>query len=76
MAAPANRAEWTDVLRARVLRQNRELGFKSQHAFEMFTVTAWGAVPTVEQLLKDFPPITPKYSHVKKLRQRLQHWAG
>jgi hypothetical protein len=76
MAAPQSRAEWKDVLRARFLRQNRELGFKSQHAFEMFTVTAWGAVPTAEQLLKDFPPITPKYSHVKKLRQRLARWGA
>ena len=76
MAAPANRDEWKAVLRERFLRQNRELGFKSQHAFEMFTVTAWGAVPTAEQLLKDFPPITPKFSHVKKLRQRLKRWGA
>ena len=38
--------------------------------------TAWGAVPTAEQLLKDFPPITPKFSHVKKLRQRLKRWGA
>ncbi|NDE98133.1 MAG: hypothetical protein EB034_07640 [Verrucomicrobia bacterium] len=76
MAAPKDREEWKAVLRERFLRQNRELGFKSQHAFEMFTVTAWGAVPRAEQLLNDFPPITPKFSHVKKLRQRLAHWGA
>ncbi len=76
MAAPQNRAEWRAVLRARYLRQNRELGFKSQHAFELFTVTAWGTVPTAEQLLRDLPPITPKFSHLKQLRQRLTRWTA
>ena len=76
MDAPETRNEWKKILRERFLRQNRELGFNSQHAFEMFTVTAWGAVPTVEQLTRDFPPITPKFSHMKRLRQQLARWGG
>ena len=76
MPSPQTRDEWKGILRERFLRQNRELGFKSHHAFEMFSVTAWGAVPTVEQLSRDFPPITAKFSHLKKLRQRLTRWGG
>ncbi|HZJ15065.1 MAG TPA: PIG-L family deacetylase [Chthoniobacteraceae bacterium] len=74
MAAPQNRSEWREILRKRFVRQNRELRFNSGHAFEMLTVTAWGAVPTIEQLIADLPPITPKFSHLKKLRQRLARW--
>ena len=76
MHAPETRDEWKKILRERFLRQNRELGFKSQHAFEMFTVTAWGEVPTAKQLTRDFPPITPKFSNMKKLQQRLARWGG
>ena len=76
MPAPRTREEWRGILRERFLRQNRELGFKSQHAFEMFSVTAWGEVPAVGQLIADFPPITPKFSHMKKLRQRLARWGA
>jgi hypothetical protein len=75
LAAPKNRGEWREILRERFMRQNRELRFKSGHAFEIFTVTAWGSVSTVEQLIADLPPITPKFSHLKKLRQRLARWS-
>jgi hypothetical protein len=40
----------------------------------MFTVTAWGTVPTIEHLIADLPAVTPKFSHLKKLRQRLARW--
>ena len=74
MPAPKDKAEWDKVLRARYVRQNRELKIKSQHAFEFFAVSAWGEVPDYEQLLRDFPAVTPKYSHLKRLRQRLARW--
>src|SRR5262245_43197079 len=57
MEAPTQRSEWTTTLRARFDRKNRELGLKTEHAVEVFRVTAWGAVPTLEELLRDFPPL-------------------
>jgi hypothetical protein len=76
MPTPQTREEWQDILRQRFLRQNRELNFDSPHTFEMFSVTAWGRVPTIGQLLEDFPPITTEFSHVEKLRERLARWGG
>jgi hypothetical protein len=76
MAAPQTRDAWKGILRERFLRQNRELGFDSGNAFEMFTVTAWGEVPTVGQLIEDFPSITSGFSPMKKLEERLARWHG
>ena len=74
MGAPKDIVEWEKILRARYVRQNRELKIQSQHAFEFFTVSAWGEVPDCDKLLADFPAISPKHSHLKKLRQRLARW--
>jgi LmbE family N-acetylglucosaminyl deacetylase len=76
MAAPSTMDEWTQTLRARFSRKNRELGIRSAHAFEVFTVTAWGEVPTAEQLLKDFPIVTTNASNLEALERRLKTWRG
>jgi LmbE family N-acetylglucosaminyl deacetylase len=74
--APKSVAEWAETLRARFQRQNRELGIRSEHVFEVFTVTAWGEVPRYEQLLADFPTLADKCSNLPQLRQRLARWSG
>lgn len=76
MAAPSNMDEWTQTLRARFDRKNRELSIRSPHAFEVFTVTAWGEVPTADQLLRDFPGIAVEPSNLDPLRRRLALWRG
>ena len=43
-------------------------------ATEVFTVTAWGAVPTIDQLLQELPQVVPERSHLHRLRQRLDRW--
>src|SRR5262249_28834270 len=55
MAAPRDLQDWTGTLRARLQRENRELGIHSEHVFQMFAVTAWGEVPSFAQLRSDFP---------------------
>lgn len=69
---PVSLADWSQMLRNRFDSKNRELGIQSKRAFEVFTVTAWGAVPTYEQLLNDFPNIVPEASNLDRLKQRLQ----
>jgi LmbE family N-acetylglucosaminyl deacetylase len=76
MDAPADMAEWAKTLRARFQRQNRELGIQSEHIFEVFTVTAWGEVPTLEQLRGDFPGLREEVSNLGALAQRLARWRG
>jgi LmbE family N-acetylglucosaminyl deacetylase len=74
MAVPKSIDAWTDILRHRFQRKNRELGIQSSHAMEVFTVTAWGQVPTLGQLLTDFPTIDPTASHLERLQAKLARW--
>ncbi len=74
MTTPTSLADWAPRLRARYQRQNRELGIRSRHAHEVFTVTAWGEIPTIEQLLRDFPPLSLKTSRIAQLKKRLARW--
>jgi LmbE family N-acetylglucosaminyl deacetylase len=74
MAAPKDREEWDRTLRARFERKNRELGIASPHAFEVFRVTAWGDVPTLDQLAADFPAFDRASSNLERLDQRLKMW--
>jgi LmbE family N-acetylglucosaminyl deacetylase len=73
---PKDLNDWSRTLRQRFLRQNRELGIQSEHAYEVFTVTAWGEIPTLERLLKDFPPPCGQFSKLQGLQQRLAKWRG
>ena len=74
MAPPKTMAEWAATLRARFERKNRELGIQSDHAMEVFRVTAWGAVPTLAQLKNDFPVMLPGSSNLAALEDRLKLW--
>lgn len=76
MAAPANMEEWRAELRRRFMKRNREMGVNSERTFEYFTVTAWGEVPALETLLKDFPNVSTECSRLDSLRQRLNRWRG
>ena len=76
MATPRSFEEWKVTLRARFDRKNRELGINSRHAVEVFTVTAWGLVPSVEQLTRDFPNLMTEACHLEALRKRLVRWRG
>ncbi len=76
MEAPRSPEEWSATLRARFDRKNRELNLPTRLAMEVFRVTAWGEVPTVEQLLKDLPVFHPEFSRLDVLRDRLRGWRG
>jgi LmbE family N-acetylglucosaminyl deacetylase len=71
---PASAAEWGDTLRLRHERQNRGLGIASKRPVEVFKVTAWGALPDLDQLLADFPPLLPESTNLSALRERLALW--
>jgi hypothetical protein len=74
MEKPDSLEGWSKTLRKRFNRQNRELGIQSPHAFEVFTITAWGEVPLPEALEADLPGISPAFSNLDRLRQRLEKW--
>jgi LmbE family N-acetylglucosaminyl deacetylase len=72
--APASVAEWGDALRLRSERQNRSLGIDSKRPVEVFRVTAWGALPELDRLLADLPPLLPEATNLTTLRERLASW--
>jgi len=67
-------AAWKEKLRGRFARQARELGLPADRAHEAFTATAWGIVPTLEQLERDFP-LVPDASRRARLAERLARWS-
>ena len=69
-------AEWREVLRQRFKRQQRELGLPPDRAVEVFTVTAWGMVPTLEQLERDIPSLITTPDSRQRLGHRLLRWSG
>ena len=76
MEPSKNLEEWKATLRARFDRKNRELELRTDHAVEVFTVTAWGVVPALEQLLRDFPPLLARATSLDALAARLSRWRG
>ncbi len=75
MAPPKSFSEWRAILRKRFDRKNRELGIKTSRAVEVFTVTAWGEIPTYEQMIKDFPALLSEASNLPLLKERLLRWS-
>ena len=74
MVPPKTVEEMKTVLRRRCLKRNREMGIQSNRVFEFFTVTAWGEVPTLENILRDIPNIVPELSQLQNLEIRLKRW--
>jgi LmbE family N-acetylglucosaminyl deacetylase len=74
MAAPESFAQWQAVLRARCRRRNQEVGIRSPHAHEVFTVTAWGEIPPWAQLRRDLPGLSVRQSRLRPLQARLRKW--
>ena len=76
MHPPKTFAEWKTLLRQRFDRKNRELGIASARAVEVFTVTAWGEIPSYDQILHDFPCLIGPASHLPALQERLRAWGA
>ncbi len=74
MATPKTQEEWAAMLRERLARVRRELRIKTRRSLEVFTVTAWGEVPTFKQLLSDFPRLSGPAANRVRLRKRLALW--
>ena len=68
--------EWRGMLRARLERRNRELGIAGPRLAEVFSVTAWGEVPTLEKLLDEIPNLLLEHCHLERLRERLTRVRG
>lgn len=65
---------WRGQYRSVLERRKAALGITSPGIFEVFNVTAWGVVPSMDQLRRDFPDIDSEASRLKRLEQRLDLW--
>ncbi len=74
MSAPKSMDEWAGTLRQRFERKNRDLGVQTSRPLEVFTVTAWGEIPSAEQIVNDFPNILPEASNLQAMKARLARW--
>jgi LmbE family N-acetylglucosaminyl deacetylase len=73
---PSTAEEWSRLLRQRFARQQRDLGIRGKRLAEVFSVTAWGEVPTAAQLRADLPAMLPSNSSWTRLQRRLRRWRG
>lgn len=76
LRAPDSKSDWAVQLRAAHLRRNREMGRAQNESTEFFRVTAWGTVPSAEQLVADFPGLLDPAGTLARLRARLSRWNG
>lgn len=76
MSPPQSMDEWRGILRHRFTRRNREMGLPQERIHEFFTVTAWGEVPSFDQIGRDFPNVNSAYSRLEEMRRRLARWRG
>lgn len=72
---PAGKEDWAGQLRQRFARIVTELGLAGAGPAEFFRVTAWGAVPTPERLLEDFPALVDREGTLARLHERLRRWS-
>ena len=76
LKAPETMADWTQIMRRRFQKKHRELEIPTARAMEVFTVTAWGEVPTFARLEQDFPNLAPAVSRFDQLKAKLNRWRG
>ena len=75
MRAPASLEDWSTQLGARLAKRNAVLGVRGDRPVEVFTVTAWGALPTMDQLRADLPHLHLEACHFGPLEERLARWS-
>lgn len=68
-------ADWKTALRRRFEQRQRRLGIRRRSLVEVFAVTAWGEVPSMARLRRDFPRLV-KGASLERLQRRLRVWRG
>lgn len=71
---PENYSQWCDFLRQRVLARQQNLGLPTDRIFELFSLTAWGEIPGLEELLHDFPGVDTVLSPIAELGRKIRRW--
>ena len=73
-SAPKDLEEWKEFLINFYHSNSRKMGIVPERLIEAFTITAWGSIPSYEQLIEDFPSMDVEASHFDELEKRLSQW--
>lgn len=74
LSTPESLEAWKGQYRAVLERRKSALGIRTPGLFEVFSVTAWGVVPTLDQLQRDLPGLSAEASQYARLSERLKAW--
>ena len=74
LRAPASLEAWKPQFREVLSRRKNALGIQTPGIFEVFSVTAWGVVPTLANLIRDLPGLSREASRLDRLAARLDGW--
>ena len=74
LSVPDTLEAWKRQYRGLLDRRRWALGIQEPGLFEVFSVTAWGVVPTLEQIQRDLPKLCQSASRLDRLGSRLKAW--
>lgn len=72
--SPRDFDDWKNQMEQRYAIRARKLGLPPEMKVEAFTLTAWGTVPSFEQLIHDFPNLVFVPERMKRLKERIAEW--
>jgi LmbE family N-acetylglucosaminyl deacetylase len=71
---PESKADWSGQVRQLMARRNQEMGVEGDQATEYFKITAWGRVPSAQEIIDDFPALTDPTGTLAHLEGQLAKW--
>lgn len=74
LETPQNFDDWTQTLKVRMQARQERLGLPTDRFYEMFCVTAWGQIPSIDQLVEDLPSLDANHSNLDHLENKIQGW--
>ena len=73
-STPQDLEEWKSILKNIYHAKSRKMGIIPEKILEAFTITAWGTIPSYEQLIEDLPSMDEEASNLDALKIRLSQW--
>lgn len=73
---PENFEAWKSFLLERMEARQKRLGLPTGSLYEFFSVSGWGEVVPLNQILEDLPCIDKNLSHLDGLEKKLDEWSS
>lgn len=73
---PKTLEEYKNSLLKNAMARNIKMKINKKGIYEFFTVTAWGRIPSYDEILRDFPEIDKEAIPLQKLQEKLDLWVN